>query len=357
VIWCVTTVAAPARGRVKDRTGLGHVCSARGGILEPFTEGFHLPTQGYPNVDTNEVEHIVKGIILAGGTGSRLFPITRSVSKQLLPVYDKPMVYYPMSTLMLAGIRDLLVITTPDDFPLFYRLFGDGQALGLNIDYAAQPRPLGLAQAFLIGAGFIGREKVALALGDNIFYGGGLGQELARHVDSPGATIFGYRVGDPTGYAVVEFAPDGRVISLEEKPAAPRSPYAVPGLYFYDNNVVEIARAIEPSARGELEITSVNNVYLDRGQLRVQVLERGTAWLDAGTFDQMMAAAELVRVIEERQGHKIGCIEEVAWRQGFIDDEKLLALAHPLRNSGYGTYLERLVQESAAVADRLPAVA
>jgi len=290
----------------------------------------------------------VRGIILAGGTGSRLHPVTLAVSKQLLPVYDKPMIYYPLSTLMLAGIREILVITTPQDQDSFRRVLGDGSGLGTRIDYAVQPRPEGLAQAFVIGADFIGDDRVALALGDNIFHGVGLGTALAAHTDVDGGHVFAYRVANPQAYGVVDFAPDGRVLSIEEKPTRPRSAFAVPGLYFYDNDVVEIARAITPSARGELEITAVNSAYLARGDLTVSVLDRGTAWLDTGTFELMVAASEFVRVVETRQGFKIGCIEEVAWRQGWIDDERLVQLATNLLKSGYGEYLVRLVESGRA---------
>jgi glucose-1-phosphate thymidylyltransferase len=285
----------------------------------------------------------VKGIILAGGSGTRMYPITQGVSKQLMPIYDKPMIYYPLSTLMLAGISEVLIITTPHDAPQFRGLLGDGSRLGMRIEYAVQPRPEGLAQAFLIGAGFIGTDKVALVLGDNIFYGTGLGTSLSANTNVEGGHIFAYQVADPTSYGVVEFAPDGRVLSLEEKPENPRSSFAVPGLYFYDNDVVSIAGSIVPSARGELEITAVNDAYLQRGTLTVSVLERGTAWLDTGTFDSMMQAAEFVQVIEARQGNKIGCIEEIAWRRGWIDDAQLLAIAQPLLKSGYGAYLTRLL--------------
>jgi glucose-1-phosphate thymidylyltransferase len=285
----------------------------------------------------------MRGIILAGGSGTRLFPITQAVSKQLMPVYDKPMVYYPLSTLMMAGIREILVITTPQDAWQFRRLLGDGSALGMRLEYATQPRPEGLAQAFVIGADFVAEERVALALGDNIFHGVGLGTALAAHTQVDGAHVFAYRVADPRAYGVVEFDPDGRVLSIEEKPTAPRSRYAVPGLYFYDNQVVAIARGLTPSARGELEITAVNTEYLRRGSLHVSVLDRGTAWLDTGTFDTMMAAAEFVQVVEARQGYKIGCIEEVAWRQGWVGDDGLRALAEPLARSGYGRYLQELL--------------
>jgi len=285
----------------------------------------------------------VKGIILAGGSGTRLWPITRGISKQLMPIYDKPMVYYPLSTLMMAGIREVLVITTPEYHGQFQALLGDGSALGMTIEYAVQPSPDGLAQAFVIGEEFIGDDSVALVLGDNIFHGVGLGTNLRKNTGVDGATIFAYHVSDPKAYGVVEFDEDFKAISIEEKPAQPKSNYAVPGLYFYDNRVVEIAKTIEPSARGELEISTVNERYLDAGNLQVQVLDRGTAWLDTGTFESMMQASEYVRVIEDRQGHKIGCIEEIAWRNGWIDDATLAELAAPLAKSGYGVYLQNLL--------------
>ena len=281
----------------------------------------------------------VRGILLAGGTGSRLFPITRAVSKQLMPVYDKPMIYYPLSTLIHAGIRDILVVTTPEDSSRFALLLGDGADLGLSIAYAVQPRPEGIAQVFLIGADFIDGDPVALILGDNIFHGVGLGEQLRAQEEVDGATVFAYQVANPQDYGVVEFDDDGLAVSIEEKPVRPKSRYAVPGLYFYDKQVVEIAQALQPSDRGELEITGINEAYRQAGQLRVSVLSSGTAWLDTGTFASLMSAAEYVRVIEQRQGLKIGCIEESAWRQGFIDDAALAALAEPLRSSGYGDYL------------------
>ncbi|ONM46441.1 glucose-1-phosphate thymidylyltransferase RfbA [Nocardia donostiensis] len=285
----------------------------------------------------------MRGIILAGGTGSRLHPITRGVSKQLVPVYDKPMVYYPLSTLMLAGIRDILVITTPEDAESFIRLLGDGSQFGIAISYVVQPHPDGLARAFVLGADHIGDDRVALVLGDNIFHGPGLGTSLGRFLDIDGGAVFAYRVSDPGAYGVIEFV-DGRAVSIEEKPKAPRSNYAIPGLYFYDNDVVEIARGLRPSARGEYEISDINRAYLEAGKLRVDVLARGTAWLDTGTFDSLLDAANYVRTIEERQGLKIGAPEEVAWRMGFIDDAQLCALADQLVRSGYGRYLLDLLE-------------
>lgn len=284
-------------------------------------------------------DSVVRGIILAGGSGTRLHPITLGVSKQLVPVYDKPMVYYPLSTLMLAGIQDILVITTPHDAEAFQRLLGDGSRFGVSISFAQQPSPDGLAQAFTIGAGFIGSEKVALVLGDNLLYGPGLGTQLKRFNGIDGGAIFAYWVAEPSAYGVVEFDPHGVVVSLEEKPARPKSNYAVPGLYFYDNDVVSIARALTPSARGEYEITDVNRAYLEQGRLKVQVLPRGTAWLDTGTFDQMTDATEYVRTIERRTGLKIGAPEEIGWRQGFLSDDELRARAETMTKSGYGAYL------------------
>jgi glucose-1-phosphate thymidylyltransferase len=288
----------------------------------------------------------MRGIILAGGSGTRLYPITRGISKQIMPVYDKPMIYYPLSTLMMSGVREVLVITTPEDQAQFQHLLGDGDELGMEISYAVQPRPEGLAQAFIIGADFIGSDSVALVLGDNIFYGAGLGRSLKANRDVHGGRVFAYRVADATAYGVVEFARDGTVVSIEEKPAKPRSRYAVPGLYFYDNDVVKIAAELEPSERGELEITAVNAEYLRRGDLQVTVLDRGTAWLDTGTFESLMHAAAFVQAVEDRQGIKVGCIEEVAFREGYIDATKLRALAEPLLKSGYGEYLLDVLAES-----------
>jgi glucose-1-phosphate thymidylyltransferase len=285
----------------------------------------------------------LKGIILAGGSGTRLYPITKCISKQLMPVYDKPMVYYPLSTLMLAGIREILIITTPHDQEQFRRLLGDGSQFGCSFTYATQAEPRGLADAFIVGADFIGADAVAMILGDNIFYGYGLGEQLKQLTDPDGGAVFAYHVADPERYGVVEFDDRRRAVSIEEKPVRPKSPYAVVGLYFYDNDVVEIARNIAPSARGEIEITDVNRTYLERGALRVGVLDRGTAWLDTGTFNSLMQAAEFVRVIEERQGLRIGSPEEIAWREGFISDADLRALAEPLVKSGYGEYLLTLL--------------
>jgi glucose-1-phosphate thymidylyltransferase len=287
----------------------------------------------------------MKGIILAGGAGTRLHPLTIAMSKQMMPIYDKPMIYYPLSILMMAGIRDVLIISTPEDLPNFERLLGDGKGLGCSFSYAVQEVPNGLAQAFVIGADFIGNDKAALVLGDNIFYGSGLGRLLQDNTDPDGGVVFAYHVNDPQRYGVVEFDKDQKAISIEEKPANPKSNYAVPGLYFYDNSVVEVARNIQPSKRGEYEITDVNRYYLEQGKLKVGILGRGTAWLDTGTFPSLLQASQFVQTIEDRQGLKIGCIEEVAYRMGFINGEQLIELAKPLLKSGYGDYLLRMLDE------------
>lgn len=286
----------------------------------------------------------MKGIILAGGSGTRLHPLTLAMSKQLMPVYDKPMIYYPLSTLMLAKIREILIISTPHDLPHFQRLLGDGSSLGCRFEYCVQPSPDGLAQAFVLGADFIGNDSVTLILGDNIFFGADLKETLNSCANPAGGIVFAYHVNDPERYGVVEFGKDLKVLSIEEKPMQPKSNYAVPGLYFYDNDVVEIAKNLKPSARGELEITDVNRIYLEQDRLSVRIMNRGTAWLDTGTFNSLMQAGQFVQVIEDRQGLKIGCIEEIAWRNGFIDSEQLLRLAAPLEKSGYGVYLKHLIK-------------
>lgn len=285
----------------------------------------------------------MKGIILAGGSGTRLYPLTIAVSKQLMPVYDKPMIYYPLSTLLLAGINEILIITTPEDQPAFKKLLGDGSQIGCRFEYVVQPKPEGLAQAFILGADFIGNDPAALVLGDNIFYGSGMGTLLRKKSTPDGAVVFAYQVHDPERYGVVEFDKDFKALSIEEKPTQPKSNYAVPGLYFYDNDVVAIAKSIKPSHRGELEITDINKVYLEKGKLEVGVLDRGTAWLDTGTFDSLIEAGEFIEVIEKRQGLKIGCIEEIAYRNGWINDEQMEKLATIYMKSGYGVYLKKLI--------------
>lgn len=285
----------------------------------------------------------MKGIILAGGSGTRLYPITLANSKQLLPVYDKPMIYYPLSTLLLAGINEILIISTPHDLPSFEKLLGDGSQIGCQFSYKVQDHPGGLAEAYIVGAEFIGDDKVAMILGDNVFYGSEMGEKLKDYTDVDGGVIFGYQVADPERYGIVEFDKEGKVLSIEEKPHEPKSNFAIPGLYFFDNEVVEIAKNVQPSDRGEKEITEIHNAYLQKGKLKVAVLDRGTAWLDTGTFESLNQASQFVQVIEERQGIKIGCIEEAAWRQGFINNDQLAKLAEPLVKSGYGQYLQSLI--------------
>ena len=292
----------------------------------------------------------MKGIILAGGSGTRLHPITRGISKQLMPVYDKPMIYYPLSTLLMSGIREILIITTPQDLAQFEHLLGDGSAWGISLSYAVQPSPDGLAQAFIIGADFIGQDPVALVLGDNIFYGTGLGTSLRKHTELTGGHVFAHHVSEPSAYGVVEFDANGTVLSIEEKPAEPKSSYAVPGLYFYDNDVIEIAKNLAPSDRGELEITGINEYYLQRGDLNVTVLPRGTAWFDTGTFQGLLDASQFVAVVEARQGHKIGCVEEISWRNGWLSDAEFSDLADPLVKSGYGTYMHSVLSEGRVIS-------